>query len=64
MDFYDLAKYEFKANLVRNKSYVKPLKPRTRDAVLHRFSFTVLKTVILRDIGSISLQILDLECHT
>ena len=56
MDFYDLAKHQFKANFVRIKSCVKPLKPRTRDTVLHRFSFTVFKTVILCDIASISLK--------
>ena len=38
MDFHDLAKHLFKANFGRNESYVKPLKPRTRDPVLHRFS--------------------------
>ena len=38
MDFYDLAKWSFKAKFGRNESYVKPLKPRTRDAVLHTFS--------------------------
>ena len=56
MDFNDLAKHQFKANFVRIKSCVKPLKPRTRDTVFHRFSFTVFKTVILCDIGSISLK--------
>ena len=47
MDFYDLAKYSFKANFVRIKSCVKPLKPRTRDTVLHRFSLTDFKTAQL-----------------
>ena len=38
MDFFDLAKYSFKANFFRTKSYVKPVKPRTRDAILHKFN--------------------------
>ncbi len=38
MDFHDFAKDLFKANFGRNESWVKPLKPRTRDPVLRRFS--------------------------
>ena len=56
MDFHDLAKHSFKANFGRNESYVKPLKPRTRGAVSHKFSLANFKTVELCDIGSISLK--------
>ena len=56
MDFFGLAKYSFKSNFVRIKSYVKPLKPRTCDAVSHKFSLADFKTVGLCDIGSISLK--------
>ena len=52
----DFRRHVLRPNFFRIWSYVKPLKPRTRDAVLHTFSWTRFKTAELCNIDSISLK--------